>query len=93
MNESHLIDTSEYTISQNIQGEPAFNWWAPHFIKKHEQIILLVKKQSTRYLKKTHTFGVRPPKSVYKAYKIDAHNGNFLWTNAIAKKVTDGGCF
>ena len=42
-----------------------------------------------RYLKKTHKFGVRLPNSVDKAYKLEAENGNALWTNGIAKDMTD----
>ena len=71
LKESHLIETAEYAIYQNLQGETAFNWWVPHFIKKRRCIILLVKKWSERYFKKTHEFGVRLLKSVDKAYKLD----------------------
>ena len=40
-------------------------------------------------MKKTHKFCFRLPKSVDKAYKIDVDNGNFLWTDAIVKDMTD----
>ena len=76
-------------MSENLQGEPAFNRWVTHLIEKRERIILLVKKQSARYLKKTHKVGVRLPKSVDEDYKIDAQNGNVLWTNSISKEMTD----
>ena len=61
----------------------------PHVTKNLERIISLVKKRSTRYLKKMHKFGVRFPKSVDEAYKLDAENGNVLWTNSIAKDISD----
>ena len=39
-------------------------------------------------MKKTHKFGVILPNIFYKAYKLDAENGNVLWTNAITKDMT-----
>ena len=41
------------------------------------------------YLKKTHKFGVRLPKSVHKAYNIDAENVNVLFSNSISNEMTD----
>ena len=41
--ELHPIKTSEYVISQNLQGDPALNWWVPHVLNKRVIIILLVK--------------------------------------------------
>ena len=89
LKESHPIETDEYEIYQNMQGEPTFYWRVPHVIKKRKRIILLVKKWSARYLKKTQKFGVRLPKILDKAYKLDAENGNVLWTNAIEKEMMD----
>ena len=89
LKQSHLIETSEYAISQNLQGEHVCNWWVPQVIKERKHIIFLVKKLSARYLKTTHKFGVRLPKSADKAYKIDSENGNFLWTNTIAMQMTN----
>ena len=44
LKESHLIETAEYAISQNLQGEPMFNWRVLYFIKKRERIISVVKR-------------------------------------------------
>ena len=89
LKQSHLIDTTEYVISQNLQGEPEFNWWVPHVIKKRERVTLLVKKWIAWYLKKAHKFVVRLPKIVEEAYNIDADNGNVLCTNSIPKEMTN----
>ena len=86
---SHPIETAEYVISQNLQGGPAFNSWVPHFIKKCEHVILLLKKWSASCFKKAHKFGVRIIKIMYEVYKIDTQNSNVLWTNSIAKEMTD----
>ena len=36
---------------------------------------------------KTHKFGIRIPKDVEEAIKIDKENGNTLWQDAIAKEM------
>ena len=41
-------------------------------MKKLDSIISLVKKQQTRYLKKTHEFGIDMPKTVKEAAELDA---------------------
>ena len=87
MKESHPLEVAEYTHSQSLMREPAFNWWAPHVLKKRESIIKLVKRQSARYLKKHKKFGIRLPKSVKEAIKIDRENKNTYWQDAIAKEM------
>ena len=85
LKESHPIETSKYAVSQGIDGEPVFNWWVPHMIKKRAHIIYLVKNRSARYLKKTHKLGVEVPKSAKHALEIDKKNGNTFWSDTISK--------
>ena len=87
LKESHPIETAEYAVAQGLDGEPAFNWWVPHVIKKRAHIISLVKKRSARYLKKTHKFGVQVPKSQRHAMELDKQNGNTFWQDSIAKEM------
>ena len=68
-----------YALDQEIDHEPAFNWWVNEVLKKRFRIIPLIKKRNARYLKKTHTFGIEVHKSVAQAYAIDKKNGNTLW--------------
>ncbi len=75
-------------MTKGIDLEPAFNWWVPHVLKKLDQIISLVCKRTTRYLKRTHKFGIEVPKTVKEAFALDCKNGNTLWANAIAKEMT-----
>jgi hypothetical protein len=70
-----------------IDHEPAFNYWVPHVLKKRDRIISLVKKRQTRYLKRTHKFGIEVPKSIDDALELDKKNGNTLWADAIAKEM------
>ena len=68
LKESHPFQTSEYDLAQGIDHETGFNWWIDSVLIKMERIISLVKKRNSRYLKKTHKFGIELPKSVTEAY-------------------------
>jgi hypothetical protein len=89
LKESHPLETAEYAVIQAIDHEPAFNWWVPHVWKKADQIISLVRKRTTRYLKTTHKFGIEVPKTVEKALVLDCKNGSTLWADAIAKEMKE----
>ena len=71
LKESHPIETAEYAVTHKIDHEPAFNWWVKHFLKKRDRIISLVKRRNTRYLKRTHKFGIEVPKTVAEALALD----------------------
>ena len=44
-----------------------------------------MKKRQTRYLKKTHKFGIDMPKTVKEAAELDTKNGDTKWMDEIAK--------
>jgi hypothetical protein len=89
LKDSHPLETAEYAMTQGIDHEPAFNWWVPHVLKKHDRIISLVRKPTTRYLKQTHKFGIGVPKTVKEALDLDRKNGNTLWADVIAKEIKE----
>jgi hypothetical protein len=89
LKESHPLETAEYEVTQGIDYEPVFNWWVPHVLKKCDRIISLVCKQTTRYLKRTHKFGIEVPKTVNDALDLDCKNDNTLWVDAIAKEIKE----
>jgi hypothetical protein len=89
LKKSHPLETAEYAVTQGIDHEPAFNWWVPHVLKKHDQIISLVYKRTTCYLKRTHKIGVEVPKTVKEALDLDHKNSNTLWADAIAKEMKE----
>ena len=76
-------------MTNDIDTEPAFNYWVHHTLKKHDSIISLVKKRQNRYLKKAHKFGIEMPKTVKEAAKLDAKNGDTKWMDAISKEITN----
>ena len=87
LKEAYPVIAAEYAVIQNIDHEPAFNWWAPHVLRKREAIISLVKKRKTRFLRKSHKFGIELPTSVADALRIDKKNGNTFWADSIAKEM------
>ena len=55
-------------------------------MKKRKAIFQKVK---SKYWQLTHTFGIKIPKSVPEALKINRQNGNHLWRYPINKKITN----
>ena len=79
--------TAKFVAMQGIDHEPASNWWVKHVLKKRDKIFASVRKQQTRYIKKSHKFGIELLNIVEQAQALDAKNGNTLWTNAISKEM------
>ena len=81
------LQVAEYAVMQDIDNEPAFNWWVNFVLKKRERIIKLAKVRQAKYLKTCFKFCIEVPSSVKQAYKIDKKNGNTLWADAIKKEM------
>jgi hypothetical protein len=82
--ESYPVQMAEYAVQRRISQEPAFAWWVPHVLKKKDRIIAKVK---SKYWQRTHKFGIRIPKSVEEARRLDRENGNTLWWDAICQEM------
>ena len=91
LKEYHPVQTAEFAVVQVICYEPAFDWWVKHVLQKRNRIIVSVRKQQTRYLKRSHKFGIELPKTVEEALGLDAKNGNTLWADAISKEMENVG--
>ena len=59
------IIVAEYCQLNDLVDEPAIVWWAPHMMKKTDQIIAKV-KYCVQY--ETHKYGIQVPTSVREAY-------------------------
>ena len=68
---------AECAVAHRIDHEPVFNWWVKHVLKMSNKIIGSIRLQ-TRYLKKSHKFGIELPKTVEQTYTLDTKNGNTL---------------
>lgn len=86
MKDSYPVQVAEYAVEKRIHEEPAFAWWVPHTVRKRNAILSKVK---SKYWQRTHKFGIRIPKSVAEAKKIDAENGNTLWWDSICTEMAN----
>ena len=69
-----------------MQDEPAFTWWVKDVIAQKHRII---KAMKTRYVRKTHKYGIEMPKSIKEAYELDRMSGTDYWHHAIIKEMTN----
>jgi hypothetical protein len=53
--EANPVEVAEYAIAQGIHDKPAFLWWVPYTIKRHNRIIGAI---NARYHKRTYKFGI-----------------------------------
>ena len=79
LKDAYPVALADYAVANRIQSEPAFAWWVPYTLKKRISIISKIK---SKYWVRTHRYGIRIPKTVQEARKIDAENGNTLWQDA-----------
>ena len=82
--ECYPVDLADFAIQRRIAEEPAFAWWIPYIIKKRNRIIA---KAKSKYWARTHKFGIRVPKTVAEAIRLDSTNNNKLWREAICKEM------
>ena len=64
--------------------EPAFAWWVKPTMKQRK---LYIKSSHTRYAKRTHKFGIRVPRTVEEALRIDKETNTRYWHDAIQKEM------
>ncbi len=84
MKNSYPVQLAECSMQRRIAGEPAFAWWVKHALSKKNRII---GKLKAKYWVRTHKFGVKTPKSVEEAKKLDDENGDTLWWDAMCKEM------
>ena len=87
LKKSHPVHRAEFIVAQNIDCKPAVNWWVKHVLRKSDRIVASIRKQQTRYQKKSHKFGIELPMTLEQALALDAKNGNTLWADAITKEL------
>ena len=78
---------AEFALVQEINHEPAFDWWLKLVLKKRDRIIASVRTWQTRYLKRSHKFGIELHTTVEQVLTMDAKNDNTLWADAISKEI------
>ena len=78
------MQTAEYAVAAKIAMVPAFACWVPYALKKRNRIISKVK---SKYWLRTHKFGIRIPKSVEEAKRLDQENGDSPWWEVICNEM------
>ena len=48
LKECYPVETSEFEVLQELDHEPAFNWWEKHVLRKRDRIISKVKQQGVK---------------------------------------------
>jgi len=86
LKQAYPVQVAEFAISHDLQDLPAFRWWVKDTLKRRDRIIKAVK---SRYLKRTHKYGVQLPKTVEEAYELDRISGTDFWHQAIVKEMTN----
>jgi hypothetical protein len=82
--EANPIEVAEYAFAQNINKEPAFNWWVTKVLRKRDRLINKVNSQMT---KSNMKFGIEIPSTYEEAIELDRKNGNTLWADSIKKEM------
>lgn len=82
--QSNPIELAEYAVQRGIADDPPFAWWVPHTLRTRRRMISKIK---SKYWRTTHKFGIKVPKSVDDAYRIDKENNNDFWHRAIEKEM------
>ena len=81
---SNPVEVAEYAVANKIASEPAFAWWVKTILRQRDRNIMKVK---TRFLRKTHKFGIEVPLTAKRAFEIDAESGTDFWKLAIEKEM------
>jgi hypothetical protein len=80
------VEVAKYLLANQIDEEPAFDWWAKAVLKMKKRPI---KVSRAAHRRQGYKFGVRIPNNMAEALQIDLARGDTLWKNAIDKEMTD----
>ena len=86
LKESNPIELAEYAVANDIDEEPAFNWWVKDTLRKRDRIISRVK---AKHWRTSHKLGIEVPKNVTQALMIDQRMGTTFWADAIRKEMAN----
>jgi hypothetical protein len=86
MKELFPIQVAEFVVNRGLQQEAAFSWWVKDTLARKNSI---VKAMKSRYVRKTHKYGIRLPKDIKEAYELDRESGTDYWHQAIVKEMTN----
>ena len=71
LKETTPLKVVEFVTAEGISNEPAFCWWVPYTLRRHDRIISSVKSRVKRM---SHKYGIELPTSIEHAFEIDRRN-------------------
>ena len=80
--DSNPVQVAEYATARDIAAHPAFAWWVPYVLCKHNVIVSAV---NSRVRKCSHKYGIKVPFSIKEALDFDCKHGNNFWEDAFTK--------
>jgi hypothetical protein len=86
LKESSPVEVAQYAKANQIDAEPAFDWWVDIVLKRAKRII---KGAQSRHQRVGYKFGIELPQNgvIADAMRIDKKNGNTLWMDALRKEM------
>ncbi len=86
LKESNPVQVAEYATARGITEHPAFAWWVPYVLRKHDVIVSAV---NSRVRKCSHKYGIEVPRSVKESLDFDHRNGNTFWADALTEEMVN----
>jgi len=78
------VQLAEYAKMNKLEHETAFSWWIKPTLRHRHTFMKSTRKL---YLKRSHKFGIRLPKTVEEALEIDKQTKTTFWRDAIHKEM------
>jgi hypothetical protein len=87
LKESNPVEVAQYAKANQINAEPAFDWWVDIVLKRAKRI---TKGAQSRHQRVGYKFGIELPQNgvIADAMHIDKKNGNTLWMDALRKEMS-----
>jgi hypothetical protein len=85
LKESNPVQVAEDATARNIADEPAFAWWVPYVLRKHQDVVV---SAVNSWVKRTsHKYGIEVPTSKKHAIEVNQKNKNSFWADALKKEM------
>ena len=84
LKETNTVAVAEYAVANRIDAEPAFDWWVHSVLKKRKR---LINAQKSLHRRVGYKYGVKLPRTVEEALKIDEESGTTFWRDALDKEM------
>lgn len=81
------LKTVEYTLTYNIDHDPAFAWWVSHTIRTWERAVS--KCEAAKITKGSKTFEIQVINTIVESENLDLINKNYYWKEVIKRRLNE----